>query len=466
VTRARTAVVMLAAALGAGCAGVSSTLPHPPAVQEAWEDPPQVRGKLPADGAWWTSFGDPALDRLVALADQGNLDLRIAGARIREARANRAGAGASLFPQLTGSGGATVERTLAGTPGTPPPPYTLGVSASWEADVFGRLRREADAQEALVLGSTAEAEAVRLTLVAEVVQTYVEYRLAQAQRDIAARNAEAAAETLRIGRLRFEQGLGSRLDVERPTAALAETRAQVASAVERAGSARHRLALLLATTPAALAEILPAAGPLPEMDPVAVLLTPTDVISRRPDVQAAGHAFVAAAARKEAAEALRWPRITLAASVGLDAGSAGSAAFLPWSAIGSLTAGLLAPIFDFGRIRAGIDAADARQEQASLEYERVARAAVNDVQTAVVSYAQGVVRRDELSTAAAAARAAGELARKQYAEGTISLLEVLDAERAQRDNELTWSQATADVSLRAVRLYQAMGIIAPRGPRS
>ncbi|HZN92550.1 MAG TPA: TolC family protein, partial [Myxococcales bacterium] len=225
---------------------------------------------------------------------------------------------------------------------------------------------------------------------------------------------------------------------------------------------RHRLALLLATTPASLAQVVPAEGALPQMDPLAVLLTPTDVISRRPDVRAAGHAFVAASARREAAAALQWPRLTLAASVGVD----GSFAALPWTAIANLSAGLLAPIFDFGRIRAGVDAADARQEQAALTYEKVARAAVNDVQAAVVSYAQGLVRRDELATAVAAARKAGEIARRQYAEGTISLLEVLDAERAQRDTELSWSQAAAEVSLRAVRLYQAMGMVSPRGPRS
>ena len=399
----------------------------------------------------------------MTLADQDNLDLRTAAARVREARANRAAAVASFFPQLTVSAGASGERALVGTAGTSPPPFNASAGVSWEADVFGRIRNEAGATEALVLGAEADAEAVRLSLVSEVVGTYVELRLAQAQRDISARNATAAAETLRIGKLRFEQGLGSRLDVDRPMAALAETRAQVAVAVERAESARHRLALLLAATPEALAKVVPAEGPLPEIDPVAVLLTPTDVISRRPDVRAAAYGYAAAVARKEAAAALQWPRLTLAASVGA---AGGDPATLPWNIIGSLSAGLLAPIFDFGRIRAGIDAADARQEQASLAYERAARAAVTDVQTAVISYAQGLVRRDELSTAVAAARSAGDIARKQYAEGTIDLLEVLVAERVQRDNELTWSQATAEVSLRVVRLYQAMGIIAPRRPRS
>jgi len=461
VRRAFTTAALLSA-LAAGCGGVSSNLPRPPAVQQGWEGAPGLRGDLPADGAWWTWFHDPVLDRLVAMADTDNLDLRLASARVREARALHAAAAASLFPQLTGSAGAAAERAVLGAPPTSSPSLTLGATASWEADVFGRLRHEASAQDALVHGSIAEAEGVRLSLVVEVVRSYVELRLAQSQRDIATRNAAAAAETLRIGRLRFEQGLGSRLDVERPTTALAETRAQVAVAVERAESARHRLALLLATTPASLAQALPAEGALPQMDPLAVLLTPTDVISRRPDVRAAGHAFVAASARREAAAALQWPRLTLAASVGVD----GNLAALPWTAIANLSAGLLAPIFDFGRIRAGVDAADARQEQAALAYERVARVAVNDVQAAVVAYAQGLVRRDELSTAVAAARKAGEIAHRQYAEGTISLLEVLDAERAQRDTELAWSQAAAEVSLRAVRLYQAMGIVSPQGPRS
>ena len=130
--------------------------------------------------------------------------------------------------------------------------------------------------------------------------------------------------------------------------------------------------------------------------------------------------------------------------------------------IWSIGANLLAPLLDFGRIRATIDAADARQEQAYLSYELTARTGLQEVQTALILYTQGEIRRTELAAATDSARKAAALARRQYAEGTLSLLEVLDAERTLYALELQAAQATADVSLRLVRLYQTMGLMPPK----
>jgi outer membrane protein TolC len=185
-------------------------------------------------------------------------------------------------------------------------------------------------------------------------------------------------------------------------------------------------------------------------------------VTQRPDVRAAERRLVAAAARLDAAAALRWPRLTLAGLVGLgadDVSSVGSGPLL-WN----IGANLLAPIFDFGRIRSQIDAADARQEQAYLSYERAARNALSEVQTAIVLYVRGLTQQRELTQAMESSRRAADIARRQYAEGTLSLLEVLDADRTVYQNELLWARAVAAVASRAIRVHQTMGAIPGTAP--
>lgn len=442
-----------------GCVSAGPPRLRPSELQTEWEDAPATAPSASIDAAWWRSFEDPVLDELIALAERRNLELRLADARIHEARALREGSQAALLPQLNGTAGLNQGRLLGTNMARPI--ATLGVEASWEVDVFGRLRQESRAADADQAATMAERDGVRLTLAAEVARSYLEYRLYRTQHTIAEANAKAAEETLRIARARFEQGVASRLDVERTLTARGETRARVAQIAELAGSSRQRLVLLLATTPAELGEVLPETGPVPRASAMGVLLTPTEVIGLRPDVRAAGERLLAAVARRGAAEALRYPRLTLGSVLGLQGGTEAAAFLSGGSLLWSLGAGLLAPLLDFGRIRAMIDAADARQEQAYLSYELTARTGLQEVQTALILYTQGESRRNELAAATESARRAAALARRQYAEGTVSLLEVLDAERTLYALELQDAQATADVSLRLVRLYQTMGLMPP-----
>ncbi|HVK54388.1 MAG TPA: efflux transporter outer membrane subunit, partial [Burkholderiales bacterium] len=335
--------------------------------------------------------------------------------------------------------------------------FELGLDASWEVDVFGRVRNQVRAAEADVQAAQADRDGVRVALLAEVARTYVEYRLYQAQTDIAQRTAAAEEGTVRITRARFEQGMSNRMELERTVSALAVTRAQIPQARTLADSARYRLAYLLASTPETLSIALSAEKPMPDSDPLRVLLAPTDVLALRPDVRAAQQRLVSAGQLREAAAALRYPRITLAGLLGVESGEV-SDLLKSGSRTWSVGAGLLAPLFDFGRIRAAIDVADAQQEQAYLSYERTIRTALQETQTAIVSYTQGVVRQKEWAQAVQSSRIAANLARRQYMEGTLSLLEVLDAERSLYVAELGWAQATADVSIRLVTVYKTMGI--------
>lgn len=453
-------LVMLAA-----CSQPVKQLPDD--MQSSWveaERQPTVAEE--ASLTWWKAFDDATIDQLVDLAQQRNLDLRVAEARVREVRTQRRAALANLGPQVDASVSA---QRFRGTRSNSNDGASVlddsaiaAASASWEIDLFGRVRAAARAADAELEAAQADRDGVRLALIAEVIRNYLEFRLYQVQTELSLRNAQAQEETVRITRARFNEGLASRLDLERTIASLRTTRAQIPQSHELAESARYRLVLLTASTPAALNDLLPQStsnpGDLPDSDAESVLLTPSDVIVHRPDVQAAQRRLIAAAEQRNVAATLRYPRITLAGLLGVeddrvtDLLDSGTRTY-------SISAGLLAPLIDFGRIRAAIDAADAIQEQAYLTYEQTARTALQETQTALVLYTQGKLRQRELAQAAESARRAADLARRQYTAGALSLLEVLDAERSVYAVELDAAQATANVSIRLVNIYQSMGLV-------
>ena len=422
-----------------------------------WRDAPSGTtsddGKRPT-AAWWTLFGDPTLDRLVVVAKERNLDLRVAAARIREAKAQRLAAGAERAPQLAIAGDAGYDYRFERRPAQRS--ARIGLDASWEPDLFGRIDHEVASAGAELLAREADRDGVRLALVAEVASAYLEYRSYRLQHDLLVKTAQAQDDTVRIARVRFEQGVTDRLEYERTVAEQAVIRAQVPQAYENAESARHRLSFLLAVTPDRVAALLGTDRPPPAASAQVVLRSPTQVVAKRPDVRAAEQRLLAAVASRDAAEALRYPQISLGALIGVQtqSGTSISGTF----PLLSLAAGLVAPLLDFGRIRAAIDVADAQQEQALLEYERSVRTAVQEAQTAVMLYTQGALRTEQLALAVGAGRTAGELARKQYAEGTLSLIEVLDAERTLYRAELDLAQASAEVGIRLVSLYRTMGM--------
>jgi outer membrane protein, multidrug efflux system len=434
---------------------------HSP-LQTQWEQVPAgVTQSDTARSAWWQVFHDPVLDRLMALGLAQNLDLQQAQARIQQARAQRLGAQAALWPQLTASAGDVYEKTPLLAPGTPTDSFTAALNASWTVDLFGELRNQERAAAATLRATQFDRDATQVNLVAQIATDYLQYRLFQLQYAIATRSAESQAEVVRITRLRFEQGAASRLDLEQVVSQLAVTRAAVPQAFEQADAARNALILLLASTPAALAADLPptiiANNPeLPSGDPLEVLLTPAQVIEQRPDVRAAEFRLVGAAANLKSALAQRYPQLTLGGMFG-SAGTVVNQLMTPGAVARGYSYSLTLPIFDFGRIRAAIDTADAQQWQAYLSYEQTVRGAMQATQTAIVMYAQGVLREKQMRTALDSAQTAARLARVQYQAGALALLNVLIAEQAEYTTELTWSDAAAAVSERLVALYQTMG---------
>ncbi|PTQ07435.1 hypothetical protein CLG96_18010 [Sphingomonas oleivorans] len=443
----------------AGCVHSPATPPTPSNIPLGWEaSPPVAAGEI--TGAWWKSFADPVLDTLIDDAQRRNVDLRLAAERILESRALSRATTAGLFPELSAQAGATEARRFSGLNRGDSASVSLG--AIWEPDIGGRLSAAVRAARADVAASAADAEAVRLLLLDEVARAYIDYRLQRALVVLTAQTVTAQEDTLRITRDRFEFGTASDLDVQRAASLVAQTRSQSAVAVEAADAARFRLAYLLATTPEDIASRLAGRDGIPAADPLHVLLSPTEMLERRPDVRAASARYAAAGAQRDGAAAARLPSLTLSGLVGLDANGIGSL-LDGGTSIASVAVGLVAPIVDFGRRRANYDAADSRLRQSGLEYEQVVRTALQETQTAIVSYLQGQVRERELARAAEAARRAAELSRLQFREGTLSQLDILDAARTVYQAERDHVQAMADVSSRLVSLYRLMGI-APEAP--
>jgi len=475
-----------------GCGSLSAPPELPTdSVQTAWQqEAKQNQSGIATDDAaanidrnWWHGFDDAILNQLIEQALQRNLDLRLASARVLEANALRKSSDAQLWPRFDAALDVSRARTLPRDASQSSGVSTIaqaGINASWEADISGRLRHAATAAEADAQALEADRDAVRLAVLAEVARNYIEYRQYVAQYVLAQKNVDAQQSTVRIAQARFREGMASRLDLERAQTLFFTTQATVPQALEQMETARARLALLLADSPELLEKILPRVADkkelantgtiddadsdatlkaIPDADASHVLLTPAQVLAQRADVRAAERRLAAAAAQLRATGALRYPTLNLAGIIGVASNDVGDLFSSNDTRVWSISGGLLAPLFDFGRIRAQIDAADAGQQQAYLTYEKTVRTALSETQTAIAFYAQGVQRQHALRDAVTSARKAAELAQRNYAAGTLSLLDVLVAERSLYDSELTWSQATADVSLRLVALWQAMGVV-------
>ncbi|MBA1246274.1 TolC family protein [Pseudomonas luteola] len=399
---------------------------------------------------WWEGFQDPALDRLVTLALDNNLDLKSAIQRIREQRALRRQSSSALFPILRGTGSAEASHNASDGADRS---YLYGVDLTWEIDLFGRLRAQTRAAEANMQATAADYQALRVSLVADVISTYLRYRLAREEETIAQQAADNQQQTANITRIRFKGGTASGFDVERLEAQVNITRATIPAAREQAESSRYGLAYLLNRDQTEIDSIL-AQAVTPKQplmpDVTALMALPATSLRNRPDVYATELRLQASTAELDAAKALRYPQLTLGALVGFEQGSGTPA----WSISGQV----FQPLVNFGQIRAAIEASDARQQQAWLTYQAALLQALREVRSALASYGQGMERQQLLALATHSAANARALARHQYEAGTVSLIEVLDAERVYFDARLDQVQATTDVLLKWTEIFRTLGL--------
>lgn len=512
-------VIALAAVLVAGCMTGPDYVRPDVETPEEWSSA-REGGAVdePVDVTeWWTTLNDPVLDELVERGIASNLDLAIAEARVREARAARGVAASALWPNLGVSGayarsqiaepdipdagsplsvslnkgpqgltrnltirgqrgsitrsvtndgsGNEPTRTTSGTltpgAGTDAPDrhldlFQAGFDARWEIDVFGGNRRAVEAAEATIEATEEFRRDVFVSLASEIARNYIELRAAQRRLEITNKNIDAQAGTVDITTARFEAGLTSELDVVRADALLASTESQVPLLETQIAASMHRLAVLLGEAPGALKDHLgpPVAMPMaPESVPVGL---PSELLRRRPDIRQAERELAAATAQIGVAVADLYPKFYLTGAFGGASDSLGSV-LSGANQIWSFGPSVDLPLFQGGRLRANINVATAREEQAAIGYEQSILLALEEVENGLVSFSQEQVRRESLKQSVAANQEAVRLANERYVRGLEGFLNVLQAQQQLflSEDELVRSESFVLTDL--IALYKALG---------
>jgi multidrug efflux system outer membrane protein len=445
---------------------VSSTEPKPQTsitTPSAYRDVDALGWKTaePADafarGEWWKAFGDPRLDELETRALAANQTLRGAAARVAQARAAAGFARGSYWPQLAVNGSVTREQTSETVANPLPNPlsttYRLPLEASWEIDLFGRVRKAVASARAEAEASGATFESVRLALTAEVAATY--FSLDATDRELALLNDTVALRrrALDLVTARVKSGTAADLDAARAETELGTSEAEQAALSNQRAALQNSLAVLVGSSPIdfALATKLHDA-----MAPEIPVGLPSDLLERRPDIAAAERSLAAANARIGVAKAAFFPAISLTGGAGYASGDV-DRLFNTDSRIWSIGPRLYLPIFQGGRNRANLDRSRAAYDEAVASFRQQVLVAFREVQDAL-SAARWIAQESEAqSRALAAARRAAARAHTRYDAGYVSYLEIIDAERT----VLLLERATAQLSARQlnarVALIKALG---------
>lgn len=435
-------------------------VPELPAFAAATSD--SSPGTAELSNTWWKAFADGELDALVERALENNSDLRIALARVEEARALAGVARSLRLPEIgvaAGSSRSGLSEAAGETgPGGPDEVERHQVAATfaWEIDVWGRLRRQTRAAEADLLATEYGAQAVRTALVAAVTGSYFDLRTLERQLQIARDTMTSRGEALELQDLRLESGVISEFEVSQARAELAAARSTVPQFEQAVQEARGRLALLtgdVATGGRSSSSTDLSAQVLPPAVPAGL---PSSLLERRPDVAAAEQALVAANARIGVAKAAYFPTLSLTAAGG-SASREFSDLFSSNASIWNVAANLVGPLFNAGRTGRQVAAARAREVQALENYRQLVRSAFVDVQDALSAQRTGAARREALADQAAALADAYRLAQLRYDAGSSSYLEVLDAQRSLFRAQLDLVAAQSGELQAAVRLFQSLG---------
>jgi multidrug efflux system outer membrane protein len=439
----------------------------PPVVDTSSDLPSSWRSDAASDIAigqnWWAQFNDPALDGLIAAAQANNQNLVIAASRIDEARAALGITSADQLPRLDLSGKAS--RSLASQQNNSPvndsavDSYRLGATASWELDLWARIKNSTDAAKADLLASEYNRDTVALALYANVAQTYFNLRALDQQLAIAQETLKTRQESFQLRKRRFEGGVTSELDMRQAEVELASAQASVPSIEQNIAKVASSLGILIGQNPRAMIDIgVPRGKMLTQISvPVNVPLgLPSELLARRPDIQASEQSLRAAGARIAAARAAYYPTISLTGVLGLESAEIGNLFTGPaktWSFLGNLAA----PLFDNGKTAATVDSATARQKQAVANYRLSIQQAFAETQSALAARSSSVrivaAQQQQLDSLTRQLK----LATLRYDNGFSSYLEVLDAQRSLFQAQLNLAAAQRDQLSATVDLYKALG---------
>jgi len=426
-----------------------------PAFKETGDWKPATPSEQLPRGKWWEVYGDSALNGLEDRIEVSSNTLQIAEAQYRLAQAAATIAGSALFPAVSADASADRARSAGrgGTAGLIGNNFGAGLAASWEFDLWGRVRRNAEAGRAAAEASAADLESVRLSVHAVLAQTYFSLRVADTGQRLYERIVAEYTHSLKIAQNRYAQGVDARADVVAADAQLKTAQAQYIDLTLQRAQLEHAIAVLLGQPPAAFS-LTPA--DLTIAPPVPPSLIPSQQLERRPDIAGAERRLAAACAQIGVAEAGYFPVISLSGSAGYQ-GSSYSHLFTVPNEIWSAGAGAVLPLFEAGRVRAQVRQARAAYDESLASYRQTVLSAFQEVEdnlAAAAILAQEAAVQDEAVTAA---RQSATITLNQYQAGTVSFLNVVTAQAAQLDAERTAVQLLGRRLNASVTLLKAAG---------
>ncbi len=407
---------------------------------------------------WWKRFDDPVLTQLVEDALKTNLDLQLAVAILRQARAARGIAVAALWPSLTTSAQYQRESTLLApaTAGQAQNLYQAGFDAAWEIDLFGGQRRNVESADANVQATTEGVSLAQVTLAAEVALNYVQLRGYQQQIVVAKKNLKSMQDTALITRQKAKVGFNCDLDIANADANVATTEATIPVFETSAKQSIYALSVLLARPPADLLEQLTPTDNIPGVPPQIPAGLPSDLLRRRPDVRQAEAQLHAATAQIGVATADLFPKFSLTGTVSWQTNLL-SACWATASRTYSFGPSVTWPIFQGGAIVSNIRVQEALTDQAFITYRKTVLGAFQDVENALIAFTKEQEHYKSLKDSVAANAIAVDLSLKLYKEGLLEFLNVLVAERSLFAAENALVQSNCNITTDLIALYKALG---------
>jgi NodT family efflux transporter outer membrane factor (OMF) lipoprotein len=438
----------------------------------------------PVDVNWWSLFHDPILTGLEKRVAAENLDVQAAAVRVAESRAQLGVVRASQFPALNGNASYTREEAsnngffsiapgAAGaksangaqgnsaggvqSPGLQPfDIWQGGFDASWEIDLWGRVRRSVESATASAEAADEAKRGALTSSLAEVARDYVQLRGVQTELQIARDNVRSERQSLSLTQQRAAGGVTTDLDVANASAQLRTTLAQIPALEQQEAQLINALSFLLGQPPNALRADLQTAKPVPPVPPRVPVGIPSELARRRPDIRQAEAQLHAATADIGVAQASFYPSFTLTGSFGLQSLQLNHAFDLS-SKQYAVGPGLTIPIFEGGQLRSTLQLRQAQQQEAAINFQKTVLQAWHDVDNALTAYQAEQSRRDELIGAVAENQRALSLAQSRYQQGVADFLSVLDAQRSLLGAQLQLADSTTTVSSDFIALYKALG---------
>ena len=445
-----------------GCTVGPDYEPPDPFVPDVWKTAvsKELAGPETPLEVWWTGFNDPQLEIYVQRAVASNRDLGTAVARVQEARALVGIASGGYYPDVVLDGSYRRQElspnSIIPGAGDPFDFYNVGLGASWEIDVFGRIRRGVEAAGAGLEASIEDYRDVLVILMADVASSYISVRTFQARLAYAESNVEAQRDSRRLTQDRFDAGLTSARDVAQAESNLANSRASIPLLETALEAALNRLSILIGEVPGAVDEDLAQMKPIPSPDERITAGMPAELLRRRPDIRRAERLLASQTALIGVATADLYPTFSLSGTVALATTSFGE--LFEGDSVGwSLVPGLRWTLFSGGKIRNRIRAEEARTEGALLRYEQTVLLALGEVEDTLIAYERERVRRVRLGEAVEATERTVDLVHTQYLAGLTDFQNYLDAQRSLFDQQDRLASSEGQVVQNLVALNLALG---------